>query len=347
MTEYTRRDFIKCTSLAAAGLGLHSLAVPGAKAAVANVAMPAARNVVFEKDAVSLATWSLNKTYAAGLWKLRDIPRICREDFDIGGIEFVTHFFTDVREVYLTELNKAAADYGVKHVLIMVDREGDMVCKDKKTRMQAAINHRKWVEIAAFLGCHGIRCNATVAHGLPEGDVTPEQDPEALDRAVESFGALVEYAEEFKINILVENHGGKLSTNPQWLVALAKKLNHPQFGLLPDFAIFNVSNEGEIYEAIRMTMPYAKGASVKGGWSPEGQHQRYDLEKGLKIAKESGYTGYWGIESSIRRPSGYYDSLSPNDIKKDEWQAVRWTKAAIDKVVIKGAGGEKSPPAVS
>ncbi len=336
MAIYTRRDFIKLTSIAAAGIGLSSCAALKTKWPAAAALLTRSATLP-TKNAVSLAAWSLNRTYAAGLWTLKDIHRICREDFDIAGVEYVTHFFTDVRDLYLKELNKAADEYGVKNVLIMVDREGDMVSKDKKTRMQAAINHRKWVEIAAYLGCHGIRCNATVAHGRPEGNETPEQDPGGLDRAVESFSALLNYAEEFNINILVENHGGKLSTNPQWLVALARKLNHPLFGLLPDFAIFDVSSEDEIYEAIRLTIPYAKGVSIKGRWLPDGTHTRYDLEKGLRIAKESGYKGFWGIESGIRRPANYYDSKSPEEIKKDEWQAVLWTKAAIEKAVLKGS----------
>jgi hypothetical protein len=35
------------------------------------------------------------------------------------------------------------------------------VIKDLETRMQAAVNHRKWVDIAAYLGCFAIRCNCT------------------------------------------------------------------------------------------------------------------------------------------------------------------------------------------
>jgi hypothetical protein len=56
----------------------------------------------------------------------------------------------------------------------------------------------------------------------------------------------------------------------------------------------------------------------------------------LQVSKDSGYTGYWGIESSIRR-SRDERGRSTSAIMSDDWQAVRWTKAAIDKVVF-GAG---------
>ena len=76
----------------------------------------------------------------------------------------------------------------MQNVLIMVDQEGDMGSPDRKQRMQAAVNHRKWVDIAAYLGCFAIRCNCT---GVGN---TVQEDPDALERSAESFNALLEYA---------------------------------------------------------------------------------------------------------------------------------------------------------
>lgn len=284
-----------------------------------------------KKNAISLALFSLNRSYDAGLWTLLDIPKICREDFNVDGIEHVTKYFTDVRDHYLRQLNQLVSEHGLKNVLIMVDREGDMVHKEKKERKQAAINHRKWVEIAAYLGCHAIRCNAT------GGGKTMGEDPDALNRAEESFSALLEYAKDFKINILIENHGGGLASNAEWLAALAKRLNNPHFGLLPDYSNYGFKDgdvEG-IYRSIRLNMPYAMGVSVKGVWGLDGKHQRFSIEKCLKISKEFGYTGFWGIESVVfSEDRSYFDSISAEEKKKLDWQAVKWTKAAIEKVIF-------------
>ena len=276
------------------------------------------------KDAVSLATWSIVRSFRAGVWKLPDVARICREDFGIDGIEYVTAFFEAPVERYLKTLNKAAADHGVANVLIMVDGEGDMVSRDRSVRMQAAINHRKWIDVAGVLGCHAIRCNA---RGAGE---TPEKDPDAIDRAAEAFGALIDYAKPFGINVVIENHGG-ISSDPRWLPELMKKVGSPHFGTLPDYG--NFAEGADVYEAVRLAMPYAKGVSVKAGFQPDGSHPQYSLEKLLKISKDSGYTGYWGIESSIRRDRNG-PPRSPSAIMRDDGQAVRWTKAAIDKVVL-------------
>jgi sugar phosphate isomerase/epimerase len=310
-----RREFVKTTLVGGAG-------------AVAASSLGAARPTIAHdrptKDAVSLATWSIVRSFRAGLWKLPDVARICREDFGIDGIEYVTAFFEAPVESYLKRLNKAAADHGVENVLIMVDGEGDMVSRDRSVRMQAAINHRKWVDAAGVLGCHAIRCNARGAGG------TPEEDPDAIERAAEAFGALIDYAKPFGINVVIENHGG-ISSDPRWLPELMKKVDSPHFGTLPDYG--NFSQDADVYEAVRMAMPYAKGVSVKAGFEPDGSHPQYSLEKLLKISKDSGYTGYWGIESSIRRGREARDA-SPSAIMRDDWQAVRWTKAAIDKVVF-------------
>ncbi len=333
MSGHTRRDFLQRTGSGLAGIGLASGAVfaPVAAAALDGLGGRFPRPA---HDAISLATWSLNRSYAAGLWDLLDIARICREDFNIDGIEYVTHFFRDVRDLMLRQMNQRAADYGVKNVLIMVDREGDMGAKDKKERMQAALNHRKWVEIAAYLECFAIRCNCT---GV--GD-TLEADPDAIERSAESFNALLEYAKEFQVVICIENHGRGLASSGPWLASLAKKLDNPNFGLLPDFGNFGATDAEQTYESLRTMMPYAVDISVKGSWAPDGSHPRFSLDECLRICKEEfGYTGYWGIESGIRRQNGaeFNKTLTPLQIQQEEWTAVRWTANAIRRVILKEA----------
>jgi len=275
------------------------------------------------KNAISLAAWSLVRSFRAGVIKLPDVAAICRKDFGIDGIEHVNQFFDNPVESYLRRLNKAAADNGVQNVLIMVDEEGDMIAKDRKTRMQAALNHRKWVEIAAVLGCHAIRCNAR------GGGNSLADDPDSLDRAAEAFGDLIEYAKPFKINVVIENHGG-LSSDPAWLPALCKKIGSPDFGILPDYGNYGNLTAEKRVEAVRAAMPFAKGVSVKAGWLADHTHPGYDLAALLKVSMDCGYTGFWGIESGIRDAKG----TSPEEIKKTDWQGVLWTKEVIEKVVL-------------
>src|ERR1700754_480588 len=147
-----RRNFLQTTAaLGAAGLITPVMTMlPVSKGAAA--APPA-------KDDISLAQWALVEEIRAGQWKNLDFPRIAREDFGLNGIEFVNTLFEVPTEGYLKKLKQNAATHGVKMVLIMVDDEGDGCEPTKEGRKQFDINHRKWVDIAHYLGCHAIRTN--------------------------------------------------------------------------------------------------------------------------------------------------------------------------------------------
>ena len=176
--DLLRRDFIRNSAIGGAGLCAVSPIITNAV-----IAHPRP-----SENKISLATWSINQTFFKGGWKMKDLFRIVRDDFGLDGIEHVNQFFDVPTESNLKEWNKLAKEYGLQNVLIMVDGEGEMVSKNPAVRKQSVINHRKWVDIAAYMGCHAIRCNA---HG---GGKSYAEDPESVDRAAESFMALLEYA---------------------------------------------------------------------------------------------------------------------------------------------------------
>src|SRR5690348_16068374 len=106
------------------------------------------------KDDISLAQWALVNEIKAGQWKTLYFPRIAREDFNLNGIEFVNTLLEVPTETYLNTLKRNAQDHGVEMILIMIDDEGDGCAASEKERKQFVINHRKWIDIAHYLGCH-------------------------------------------------------------------------------------------------------------------------------------------------------------------------------------------------
>ena len=278
-----------------------------------------------EKDDISLAAWSINRSFfVAHRWKNLDLPRICREEFGINGIEFVNQFFDNPMLRRLQQLKRAGSDYGVKFVLIMCDGEGNMAAADRSERMTAAKMHRKWVDVGHYLGCHAIRCNLG---GSRQGW---QQDKDLVQRAAESFRDLLDYAKGSGLNVVIENHGGA-SSNADVLSGLMKEVDDPDFGTLPDFG--NVNPGDDHAEVIRKIVPWAKGISVKSAWSADGTHPRWDLEKLIKICQESGFHGYWGIESAYgnrRDPNLTHDQLWEREKK-----GVMLTKRVIERVVLK------------
>ncbi len=295
-------------------------------AAAALAAGPAA------KDDISLASWSLVRSFRAGKWTNLDLPRILREELQINGLEYVNQFFENPRMGYLQQLNRNCKDHGVTSVLIMVDGEGDTAALDKAERMQAAVAHRKWVDIAHFLGCRAIRCN--MRGGLKDW----KSDRDIVKRAAESFNDLLEYAKGSGLNIIIENHG-RASSDADIMVALMKQVNNPRFGTLPDFGNFNEGDDR--YEATRKLLPYAKGISVKASWTLDETHPGWDLEKLIRDCQESGYHGFWGIESSFgaqRRSRGQARpverELSPEETWERDRKGVLLTKAVLDRTVM-------------
>lgn len=237
------------------------------------------------KFRISLAAWSVHRLFYAGQLKQIDMPKLCRNEFDIGGLELVNSFFPSPQYTYCKELAKRAADHDVKILLIMCDGEGDLSHPEAKERRQAVRNHRKWLDVAAVLGCHAIRCNT--GSGQPG-------DGDAINRCAESFAELVELARSDKLHVLIENHWG-LSSDPDSLLKVVRKVNDPLLGTLPDFG--NFPDEVDRYDAVRRMMPHAKAVSAKCyDFSGRGHETRIDYARMMSIVLARGYDGWVGIE---------------------------------------------------
>ena len=235
------------------------------------------------KDDISLAQWALVDEIRAGQWKTLDFPKIAREDFGVNGIEFVNTLFEVPTNTYLNTLKNNASDHGVEMVLIMIDDEGDGCASTKKEREQFGINHRKWIDIAHYLGCHAIRTNCRGIADVSKND--------ALQWAADSYNLLLEYATKANVKVLIENHGG-VSNDPDWMVSLMQQINHPLFGTYPDWREPSADFDNYVY--LQKTVPYAKGMSYRN------QPTEDLTAKMISLCKESGYHGWYGIESSGR-----------------------------------------------
>lgn len=275
-----RRNFIeKGVALGAAGILTNSIMIESYA-----MGTPSGRTArLTKKDDISLAQWALVEEVRSGKWKNLDFPRVAREDFGLNGIEFVNTLFEVPTEGYLKKLKQNAADQGVAMVLVMVDDEGDGCSDTKEGRHQFDINHRKWVDIAHYLGCHAIRTNC---RGPENAD-----KKEALKWAAESYNMLLDYAKESGVSIVIENHGG-VSNDPDWMVALMKEVNNPDFGTYPDWR--RPSDDFDNFTYLRKTLPYALGMSYRN------QPTEELTAKMIKLSKDGGYTGWYGIESSGR-----------------------------------------------
>jgi sugar phosphate isomerase/epimerase len=300
MKNQNRRNFLKTTLAASAGTMLVSPALAGM----------AAKKSPYK---ISLAEWSLHKTLFANEMTNLQFPVVARE-MGIIGVEYVNQFFKDKAkdEKYLAELKKICKNEGVNSVLIMCDGEGMVGHPEKEERIKTVENHKKWIDAAAFLGCHSIRVNA--------GSKGTYEEQQKL--AADGLQMLCEYGDTKKINVIVENHGG-LSSNGDWLAGVMKMVNHKRVGTLPDFGNFIIDRqtgeEFDRYKGMELLMPFAKGVSAKSNnFDAEGNETKSDFYRIMKIVQASGFEGYVGIE--------YEGSVLP------EKEGIIATKKLLEKV---------------
>jgi len=245
---------------------------------------------------ISLAQWSLHHALQQKRMDHLDFASKAANTFGIHAIEYVNQFFKDKANdsSYLGEMNKRAADAGVKQLLIMIDGEGGLAEPEDKIRKKAVENHYKWVDAAKILGCHSIRVNA---HGSSGNALVLHA------AAVDGLGQLAAYAKSIGINVIVENHGG-LSSNGKWLSGVMKEINLPNCGTLPDFGNFCIKSndkgcieEYDRYQGVEELLPFAKAVSAKSyDFDAKGNETTIDFALMIKLVKKSGYKGYLGIE---------------------------------------------------
>jgi L-ribulose-5-phosphate 3-epimerase len=280
MIKLNRRNFLERT----AALGGAGVLAPAILKAAERVALSHSPRMT--KDDISLAQWALVDEVRAGKWKTTEFAKVAKEDFGLSGIEYVNTLMEVPTEGYLKKLKKNAEDHGVTSVLIMVDDEGDGCSHTKEGRKQFDINHRKWIDAAHYLGCHAIRTNCRGSQVAQK--VSKE---ESLKWAAESYNMLLEYAIPAKIQVVIENHGG-LSNDPDWMVSLMNEVDNLYFGTYPDWR--EPSADFDNVEYLQKTLPYAKGMSYRN------QPTEELSAKMIRMSREGGYRGWYGIESSGR-----------------------------------------------
>ena len=257
------------------------------------------------KNKISLAQWSMNRSFFSGKKDAHDFA-VYAGNMGFAGVEFVNQFYFDQLKNGTTSsknvsslaktLNLRAKDNNITNVLIMVDLEGNLADSSSKEIKTAIEQHKKWVELAAEIGCHSIRVN-----------LSGEKDPKRwIDKSVEGLTGLCGFAKTMGINIIVENHGG-LSSNGSLLAQVMKKTNLDNCGTLPDFGNFCIAHSWgndptceewyDMYKGVAELIPYAKSVSAKSyDFDDNGNETKIDYAKMMKIVKQNNYDGYIGVE---------------------------------------------------
>ena len=257
------------------------------------------------KNKISLAQWSMNKSFFSGKEDAEDFPLLAA-NLGFQGVEYVNQFYFDQLKDGTTssknvkslakKLNTKAQDSNISNVLIMIDQEGELAARSSRKIIKSVEQHKKWVELAAELACQSIRVNLS---GVKNPNLW-------IDKSVEGLTGLCEFAKTMNINVIVENHGG-LSSNAGLLAQVMKKTNLENCGTLPDFGNFCISGkwgaepgckvEYDKYKGVAELMPYAKSVSAKSyNFDENGNETKINFAKMMKILRDHDYQGFIGVE---------------------------------------------------
>lgn len=256
-----------------------------------------------DKYGISLAQWSLHKMIKID--KTLNPIDFAQKSKELGydAIEYVSTLYRPILEkMSIKEMTKKlinkSKEHDVKNLLIMVDDEGNLSSSNLSEIKEAIDKHKRWIEMASKLECHSVRVNL-------EGE---DQLDKWKDNSIKGLSLLSEFASNYNINIIVENHGGNSSIGKE-LAEVIKNVNLDNCGTLPDFGNFCIKRkngslydgpcdiEYDKYEGMKDLMPYAKAVSAKSyDFDPFGNETTIDFKKMMDIVDEFNYNGYLGIE---------------------------------------------------
>ena len=260
-----------------------------------------------KKHKISLAQWSLNKMIKVD--KTLDPIDFAKKSSELGfdAVEYVSTLYRPTLEkISIKKLTQKLKSKFKKHevlnLLIMVDDEGNLSSTSMQETKNAIEKHKKWIEMASLLECHSVRVNL-------EGEKDLEKWKENSARGL---SLLCDFARNYDINIIVENHGGN-SSNGSELASVIRSVGMDNCGTLPDFGSYNFcikrgdlnlediegdcDNQYDKYVGVEKLLPYAKGISAKSHeFNSQGEEKSTDYSRMIDIITSSSYKGFITIE---------------------------------------------------
>jgi sugar phosphate isomerase/epimerase len=287
-----RRDFISSMALGSAAGAV--LSRTGSRAWTVTPAADAAK-----LRRISISTWSFHNYFAStrepefklpgAMLRLVNFPKMIAEKYKVHNIEICVPHFESAERGYLNVVKARLGEVGCKVVNMPVDidelsEKGGLSDPDKKVRENAIRGAKRWIDVAATIGCKSVRCDP--------GKI----DSKNLAPTIDSYKQLAEYGKTREVHVIIENHGGVGSEHPEELVELLKGVGGNYIGALPDFA--NFPDEAIRSKGLQLLMPYAHVVCHAKGleFDAKGNETQFDFPKCMEITKKAGFKGVYSIE---------------------------------------------------
>ncbi|BBE17140.1 hypothetical protein AQPE_1289 [Aquipluma nitroreducens] len=245
----------------------------------------------FEKLPVKLKTslnaYSFNSPLTKGEMNLDQLLEFCAvNQFD--AVDITAYYFPGYPEVpsdeYLYHIKQKAFLLGLE--ISGTGVRNDFTDPDQAKRKVSVELVKKWIVAAEKLGAPVIR----VFSGTDDTKGLPRE--KVVDYLVADFKECAEFGKAHGVVVAIQNHNDFIKTADQ-AIEVIKRVNSDWFGLILDIGSFRT----DPYKEIAQTIPYTVNWQLKETLFVNGVEQKTDLDRLMKIIKESGYRGYLPIET--------------------------------------------------
>jgi sugar phosphate isomerase/epimerase len=244
---------------------------------------------------LSLAAYSMRQYLAPKADEPRkmdlfDFVDYCHQQ-GLAGAELTSYYFPQVvSQDYLLKLKRHCHLRGVS---ISGGAIRNDFCQMDESKVAADIEHtKKWIDHYALLGAPAIRIFAGKENPGEELAVT-------LARCANNCEIACAYAAEKGVMLALENHGG-VTALADSLVTMVKQIDSNAFGV--NFDSGNFRSELDPYAELEKIAPYAVNAQIKVEIHRNGKSAETDLERVVKILRDSGYSGWVALEYEAKEP---------------------------------------------
>jgi sugar phosphate isomerase/epimerase len=223
---------------------------------------------------------------------LFDLPAFVRQTLGLHGLNLTTEMLAGADRRRLETLRDRADKAGCACLLLVEPAPQRFGDPDENEAEAAVERTRRVIQAAHLLGCNA----AAVRVDAPNDEPTFERSAERIREAVAR-------AERLEMNLLLApgDEEGGLTTDPERVTELIKRIGGFRVGTFPDFQTAAGTGDAPLY--LRRLTPYAAvvSASATDFEEPDDpeappRHLAYDLEPLVEAIVSVGYDGTLAID---------------------------------------------------
>jgi sugar phosphate isomerase/epimerase len=262
--------------------------------------------------------WDLPQTIT-----LLEFPGLVRKKLGLSMVEICQFHIPERTPAYVAQLKQALAQAEVQLLNMPID-VGNISDANAEFREEDLNEIEAWMHIAAELGAHMVRVNASAP--MSGAALAP------IDVTIVSYQRLAKTAQKLGLQLLVENHGG-ITTDPEVVVQLVESV--AGLKVLADIGNFEplisaqmarmqgqevqINDYSSAYTGIARIAPYAGLVHAKThDFDAHGEPVGLDVRRSLGIIHATGYQGPFSLE---------YEGDNG-----DPWQHTRRTHELVEEV---------------